>query len=259
MLKHLIALVAFISLLASPAWAVTIINCQPCTAVSTTNVTCPKPFDLTVGQLLLTVVVQSGENNFTPPSGFTNPEGGSNGICGQAISQGPDFIYIAYKVATSADLGTSAFVWTAGSGFGAGGGICAYDYVGYSSGSPFDPNSNPSCNSNGFSPSTTWTADSITTGVNNSQIVIAMDSALSGTGCANTGSTIIGPIGYAQRTLTDDGSAFNFWMGDTPMASAGSVGNQSGTQSQNCQYNAIMFGLLSGPPAGNLNGLWPFP
>jgi hypothetical protein len=258
MITRIVAAIAFLILmLISPiASAVTIINCQPCTQVSTTNVSCPKPTGLTVGQLLLTVVGQTGNNNFTPPSGWTNPQGGTNGICGQSISNGPSFVYWAYKKATSTEVAASSFVWTAASGFGGGGGICAYDFVGYNAGNPLE-GAGVSCNSNGFSPSTTLTATSITTAVNNSQVIVAYDSSLQ-----SGASTITGPGGATQRVEYHGGSWNNFWMGDFTKTTAGATGNQSGTQTQNVQYNAIMFAILTGPSAAGAAGgnvIWPFP
>lgn len=258
MMKQLIATLAFVALMlmGQVASAVTIINCQPCSPASTTNNSCPKPTGLHVGQLLVAVFVHSNDFGYTAPSAdWKNVESGSNGLCGQSTGNGPNFIYLNYAVATSAETGASTFVWTNPNGFGGGGAICAYDFVGYSSGSPFDPNSVPSCNSNSFNPSTTLTATSITTGVNNSRVVIAYDSSLQ-----SGASTISGPGGATQRISIANDAQANFWMGDFAQATAGSVGNQSGSQTQNVQYNAIMFGLLNGPQAGGGSSFfWAFP
>lgn len=175
------------------------------------------------------------------------------GICGQSISNGPAAFYLAYKKATSGDVSGGPFVFSWGAGFGGGGGICAYDNVGYVGGNPFD--GSVQCNSNSFSPSTTPTTPSITTASNNSRVVVAYDSSLQ-----NGASPITGPASATQRLTYSGGATNNFWDGDFVQVAAGATGTQVGTQTQNVQWNAMIFALLSGPAAsGGSNAIWPFP
>ena len=175
------------------------------------------------------------------------------GICGQSISNGPAAFYLAYKKATSGDVSGGPFVFSWGAGFGGGGGICAYDNVGYVGGNPFD--GSVQCNSNSFSPSTTPTTPSITTASNNSRVVVAYDSSLQNG---------VSDHGASQRDATPDllrGRDKQFLGWRFRASSGGGYGTQVGTQTQNVQWNAgVIFALLSGPAAsGGSNAIWPFP
>lgn len=260
MIKRLVSTIAFLALLAAPSWAVTVVNCQLCTPVSTTNVTCPKPTGLVVGQLLFAFPISTQQTiggGGSAPSGWTNTQSGSNSICGQSISNGPAFIYGYYKQATSADVAASSFLWQWPAGFGSGGGICAFDYVTYVGGNPIDLGgaSNITCNSNLFSPSTTIQWNSNTTNSNNDFMLLAGCSSIQ-----NGASAFTGPAGTTQLLTSSTGTYDNFWAGDFLMPTAGSTGNKIGSQAQSNQYNAVMVPLLSGPQAGSGNGLiWAFP
>lgn len=254
MIRKLIALVAFITLLQAPAWAVTVIDCELCTQDSTTNVTCPKPTGLSVGQLLVVMPIQTGTGPMTSPAGWTNPEGSSgyNGICGDTNSGGSAFAYTAWKQATSADVSGGPYVFTFASGFGSGGAICAYDYVNYVGGTPYDPSGSPQCTANGTG-STNSVAPSITTTYNNTQAILFYDSGLS-----SGASTFTGPVGATQRVINHDGVYKNVWMGDYTQVTAGATGAQTATQTQSVESNALQFGIQTGPKAGNAF-FWPFP
>ena len=259
MIKRLISTIAFLALLVSPSCAVTIVNCQLCSRVSTTNETCPKPTGLAVGQLLLAIPMhtQSSTSGGTPASGFTNVENdGISAVCGQSINNGPAFTYVFYKVATSGDVAASSFLWQWPSGFGTGGGICALDFVGYSGGSPIDGgNTNISCFNNSFTGSTTVTANSVTTSVTNSRVFVEFNSSLQ---LGN--STITGPGGVNQDlTYSSGGSSNNFYLGDFLQATAGATGNKSGTQVQANQYTGMQIPILNGSAAGSGGLIWAFP
>jgi hypothetical protein len=207
---------------------------------SASSVTLSAPPNTTVGDLLLmNVDTNGGATTFTAPAGWTSVNAATN-YAGNALGGG--YSILAYRVATSADVGAS-YVISLGTTRAAAARIV--DYVGVETSSPFENTFPAGTNPTGGTNVTSFNYPSVTTTASNTMVVFGAIAFPTG-----GATTITPPAGATQRvalSVTGTSPDLTTEIDDFVQATAGTV-SKSGSIAASSPWGA---GTIALTPAAS--------